>query len=202
VVIGFVLVFFIHHFNFILKNLVKSLVTLPLVLPPSVLGYYLLVSFQQNALLGSWFEVIFNVQLAFSFEGILLGSVIFSLPFMVNPILSALDNLPASLEEASFTLGKSRFATYTQVILPNVKPAIFTSLILTFAHTIGEFGVILMIGGNIPGETRVASLAIYHELEALNYDLANSYSLILLVFSLTVLLVVYYFQKRFKPDFT
>ena len=201
-VIGFVLVFFIHHFNFILKNLVKSLVTLPLVLPPSVLGYYLLVSFQQNALLGSWFEVIFNVQLAFSFEGILLGSVIFSLPFMVNPILSALDNLPASLEEASFTLGKSRFATYTQVILPNVKPAIFTSLILTFAHTIGEFGVILMIGGNIPGETRVASLAIYHELEALNYDLANSYSLILLVFSLTVLLVVYYFQKRFKPDFT
>jgi len=101
VVIGFVLVFFIHHFNFILKNLVKSLVTLPLVLPPSVLGYYLLVSFQQNALLGSWFEVIFNVQLAFSFEGILLGSVIFSLPFMVNPILSALDNLPASLEEAS-----------------------------------------------------------------------------------------------------
>ena len=201
-VIGFVLVFFIHHFNFILKNLVKSLVTLPLVLPPSVLGYYLLVSFQQNALLGSWFEVIFNVQLAFSFEGILLGSVIFSLPFMVNPILSALDNLPASLEEASFTLGKSRFATYTQVILPNVKPAIFTSLILTFAHTIGEFGVILMIGGNISGETRVASLAIYHELEALNYDLANSYSLILLVFSLTVLLVVYYFQKRFKPDFT
>jgi len=202
VVIGFVLVFFIHHFNFILKNLVKSLVTLPLVLPPSVLGYYLLVSFQQNALLGRWFEVIFNVQLAFSFEGILLGSVIFSLPFMVNPVLSALDNLPASLEEASFTLGKSRFATYTQVILPNVKPAIFTSLILTFAHTIGEFGVILMIGGNIPGETRVASLAIYHELEALNYDVANSYSLILLVFSLTVLLVVYYFQKRFKPDFT
>lgn len=201
-VIGFVLVFFIHHFNFILKNLVKSLVTLPLVLPPSVLGYYLLVSFQQNALLGRWFEVIFNVQLAFSFEGILLGSVIFSLPFMVNPVLSALDNLPASLEEASFTLGKSRFATYTQVILPNVKPAIFTSLILTFAHTIGEFGVILMIGGNIPGETRVASLAIYHELEALNYDVANSYSLILLVFSLTVLLVVYYFQKRFKPDFT
>ena len=201
-VIGFVLVFFIHHFNFILKNLVKSLVTLPLVLPPSVLGYYLLVSFQQNALLGRWFEVIFNVQLAFSFEGILLGSVIFSLPFMVNPVLSALDNLPASLEEASFTLGKSRFATYTQVIQPNVKPAIFTSLILTFAHTIGEFGVILMIGGNIPGETRVASLAIYHELEALNYDVANSYSLILLVFSLTVLLVVYYFQKRFKPDFT
>lgn len=201
-VIGFVLVFFIHHFDFLLKNLVKSLVTLPLVLPPSVLGYYLLVSFQQNAFLGKWFEIIFNVQLAFSFEGILLGSIIFSLPFMVNPVLSALDNLTVSLQEASFTLGKSRFVTYTQVILPNVKPAILTSLILTFAHTIGEFGVILMIGGNIPGETRVASLAIYHELEALNYGMANSYSLILLGFSLTILLVVYYFQKRFKPDFT
>lgn len=196
------MVFFLHHFDFILKNFVKSLVTLPLVLPPSVLGYYLLVSFQQNAFLGKWFEAILDVQLAFSFEGILLGSIIFSLPFMVNPVLSALDNLPMSLEEAAFTLGKSRFVTYTKVILPNVKPAILTSLILTFAHTIGEFGVILMIGGNIPGETRVASLAIYHELEALNYGVANSYSLILLLFSLSVLLMVYYFQKRFKPDFT
>ncbi len=146
--------------------------------------------------------MLFDIQLAFSFEGILLGSIVFSLPFMVNPIVSALESLPSSLKEASYTLGKSGFTTYTKVLLPNIKQAIITAIIMTFAHTIGEFGVILMIGGNIPGETRVASLAIYHELEALNYDVADSYSLILLIFSLSVLLIVYFFQKKFKTDFT
>jgi len=175
---------------------------MPLVLPPSVLGYYLLISFQQDAFLGKWFGVLFDIQLAFSFEGILLGSIVFSLPFMINPVVSALETLPSSLKEASFTLGKSGFTTYTKVLLPNIKPAILTAIIMTFAHTIGEFGVILMIGGNIPSETRVASLAIYHELEALNYDIADSYSLILLSFSLSVLLIVYFFQKKFKTDFT
>ena len=121
---------------------------------------------------------------------------------MINPVVSALETLPSSLKEASFTLGKSGFTTYTKVLLPNIKPAILTAIIMTFAHTIGEFGVILMIGGNIPSETRVASLAIYHELEALNYDIADSYSLILLIFSLSVLLIVYFFQKKFKTDFT
>ncbi len=201
-VVGFGLVFLITNYPFRLKNLVKSLVTLPLVLPPSVLGYYLLTSFQQDTFLGKWFSALFDIQLAFSFEGILLGSIVFSLPFMVNPVVSALENLPDSLKEASYTLGKSGFTTYIKVLLPNIKPAILTAVIMTFAHTIGEFGVILMIGGNIPGETRVASLAIYHELEALNYDIADSYSLILLIFSLNVLLLVYFFQKKFKTDFT
>lgn len=200
--VGFGLVFLITNYQFRLKNLVKSLVTLPLVLPPSVLGYYLLISFQQDAILGKGFDALFDIQLAFSFEGILLGSIVFSLPFMVNPVVSALESLPSSLKEASYTLGKSGFTTYTKVLLPNIKPAILTAIIMTFAHTIGEFGVILMIGGNIPSETRVASLAIYHELEALNYEVADSYSLILLIFSLSVLLIVYFFQKKFKTDFT
>ena len=199
---GFGLAFVITNYNFRLKSVLKSIVTLPLVLPPSVLGYYLLISFQPEAIIGSVFDTFFDMNLAFSFEGILFGSIIFSLPFMVNPVVAAIENLPSSLKEASFTLGKSRFTTYTKVLLPNIKPAILTSLIMTFAHTIGEFGVILMIGGNIPGETRVASLAIYHELEALNYDVADSYSMILLIFSISVLLLVYFFQRKFKADFT
>ena len=118
--VGFALVFVITNYQFRLKNLLKSVVTLPLVLPPSVLGYYLLISFQQDAFLGKWFSAFFNIQLAFSFEGILLGSIVFSLPFMVNPVVSALETLPASLREASFTLGKSGFTTYTKVLLPNI----------------------------------------------------------------------------------
>lgn len=182
-----------HHF---LKIILKSIVSLPLVLPPTVLGYYLLVAFNPTSFLGSFFESLFNIRLVFSFAGILLGSVIFSLPFMVNPILSAVEHLPAYFKDAAYTLGKSPWDTFTKVMLPNVKASVIVGITMSFAHTIGEFGVILMIGGNIPDETRVASIAIYNEVEMLNYANANIYSWILLIFSFTVLVLINFFYAK------
>jgi len=182
-----------HHF---LKTILKSIVSLPLVLPPTVLGYYLLVAFNPSSFLGTFFETIFDIRLVFSFSGILLGSVIFSLPFMVNPILSALEHLPTYFKDAAYTLGKSPWVTFTKVMLPNVKASVIVGITMSFAHTIGEFGVILMIGGNIPDETRVASIAIYNEVEMLNYSNANIYSWILLIFSFTVLVLINFFYAK------
>lgn len=174
----------------------KAIIALPLILPPSVLGFYLLLAFQPDGTMGTWWHMAFDTRLAFSFEGILIASVIFSFPFMINPILSAIENLPHHLSEASFSLGKSKWQTFFQVLLPNARPSIVSAAILTFAHTIGEFGVILMIGGNIPNETRVASIAIFHELESMNYELANQYAMVLLGFSFAVLLLVQLIQKN------
>ena len=117
---------------------------------------------------------------------------------MVQPIQSALENLPQSITEASYTLGKSRFQTLVYVLLPNIKPAILVGTVLSFAHTVGEFGVVLMIGGNIPGETRVASLAVFDEVESLNYDQAHFYSLILLISSFLIIMLVYWINRRNK----
>ena len=152
---------------------------MPLVLPPTVIGFYLLIVFSPKYFLGHFLESIFGVRVVFSFTGLVIGSVLFSLPFMVNPIKAGLQNFPCALMEASYCLGKSPWETLRRVILPNIKPALLTGIVMAFAHTIGEFGVVLMIGGNIPGETRLASIAIYNEVEALNYDTAGLYALIL-----------------------
>ncbi|SMD38064.1 molybdate transport system permease protein [Reichenbachiella faecimaris] len=178
------------------QKFLKVIIALPLILPPSVLGFYLLLAFQPNSMLGTVWNALFDTRLAFSFQGILIASIIFSLPFMVNPILSAIENLPHNLTEASYSLGKTKWQTFYKVLLPNVRPSITSAAILTFAHTIGEFGVILMIGGNIPGETRVASIAIFHELERMNYEMANQYAAVLLGFSFIVLFLVQYIQKN------
>lgn len=182
--------------RFVGRKILKALVALPLVLPPSVLGYYLLIAFRPKGLMGGLWMNLFDQRLAFSFEGILIASVIFSFPFMINPILSALESLPHHLMEASFSLGKTKWQTFYKILLPNIKPTILSAAILTFAHTIGEFGVILMIGGNLPGETRVASIAIFHELESMNYEMANQYAGVLLLFSITILLLVQLIQKN------
>lgn len=182
--------------RFIGKSILKALIALPLILPPSVLGFYLLLAFRPNSILGKFWNSVFDTRLAFSFEGILIASIIFSFPFMVNPVLSAIENLPQNLSEASYSLGKTKWQTFFHVLLPNVRPSIISAAILTFAHTIGEFGVILMIGGNIPGETRVASIAIFHELESMNYEMANQYATVLLGFSFIVLLLVQLIQKN------
>lgn len=194
-VLCFPLAFALHMYRFAAKPVFKAMVSLPLVLPPTVLGYYLLIAFQPNGWLGHLIGQLTGVQLVFSFPGLVLGSVVFSLPFMINPVLSALEALPASYREAAFTLGKSRWTTFHRVLLPNIKPSLLVGIVMSFAHTIGEFGVILMIGGNIPGRTRVASIAIYHEVEALNYATADFYALILLGFSFFTLVGVYVFQK-------
>lgn len=180
------------------KPLLEAVVSLPLVLPPTVLGFYLLIAFGPNSWLGAWLQENFNLRLVFTFTGLVIGSVIYSLPFMVQPVQSGLEKLPPNLAEASYALGKSRAETFFNVLLPNIKPSLLTGIVLSFAHTIGEFGVILMIGGNIPGETRVASIAIYDEVESLHYAVANRYAAVLLIFSFVILLLVYTFNQRAK----
>lgn len=184
-----------------IKPVVETLVSMPLVLPPTVLGFYLLIAFSPSYPFGRWLDESFNLRLVFSFEGLVIASVIYSLPFMVHPIQSGLTNLPLSLKEASYTLGKSRVQTLFKVLLPNIKPSLLTGIVLAFAHTIGEFGVVLMIGGNIPDRTRVASIAIYDEVEALNYHTANAYATFLFIVTFLILLAVYLvnggYLKRF-----
>lgn len=186
--IGLPLAWWLSKGRSISKTIVEAIVTMPLVLPPSVLGFYLLLAFSPQQGLGKWLNDTFDVQLVFSFTGLVLASVIYSMPFMIGPIKSALQQLPPSLAQASYTLGKSRWQTYLKVLLPNVKPSLLTATVLTFAHTLGEFGVVLMIGGNIPGVTRVASIAVYDAVERMDYAAANNYSLIL--FAITFVMVI------------
>ena len=194
--IGIPLGYFLSQTKSKLKPVIETLVSMPLVLPPSVLGFYLLLAFSPKNSFGSWLEETFDLRLVFSFEGLIIASVIFSLPFMVHPIQSGFSSLSKSLKEASFVLGKSRLETLLYVLLPNIKPSLLTGIVITFAHTVGEFGVVLMIGGNIAGETKLASIAIYDEVEALNYDLANQYAFTLFIISFVILLFVYMINKK------
>jgi len=183
------------------KPVVETLVSMPLVLPPTVLGFYFLIAFSPRNAFGGFLESQFGLQLIFSFPGLVLASVLYSLPFMVHPIQAGLSSLSPSLREASYLMGNSRFRTLRRILLPNIRPALLTGIVLSFAHTVGEFGVVLMIGGNIPGQTRVASIAIYDEVEALNYGAANVYSAILFTATFLILLLVYLvnggYLKRF-----
>ncbi|MCX6246694.1 MAG: molybdate ABC transporter permease subunit [Bacteroidetes bacterium] len=194
---GIPVAYFLTYSSFRLKVVLQAFVSMPLVLPPSVLGFYLLIAFSPNYWFGGFLDHYLSIRLAFSFAGILIGSIIFNLPFMVNSIQTGFSNLPVSLKDASYTLGKSRLTTIFRVLLPNIKPALLTGVCLTFAHTIGEFGVILMIGGNIPGKTRVASLAVYDEVQALNFDMANKYAIFLFLFSFGVLLFIYSVNREY-----
>jgi molybdate transport system permease protein len=168
---------------------------MPLVLPPSVLGFYLLLAFSPQHGAGKWIHDLFDIQFVFSFQGLVLASFIYSMPFMVGPIKSALQQLPASLAQASYTLGKTKRETFIKVLLPNVKPSLLTATVLTFAHTMGEFGVVLMIGGNIPNVTRVASIAVYDSVERMDYAAANNYALILLCITFIMVMSVFLFNK-------
>ena len=195
-VVGVPLACWLAHTRTRLKPLFETLVSMPLVLPPSVLGFYLLLAFSPQHAFGQWLEQWLHVKLVFSFAGLVVGSVIFSLPFMVQPVQSGFEGLPRSLLEASRTLGKSDWVTLWRVLLPNLKPALLSGTVLSFAHTVGEFGVILMIGGNIPGATRVPSIAIYDEVESLNYSAANFYAFVLFAISFAILLTVYVVNKK------
>jgi molybdate transport system permease protein len=197
-VVGIPLAFWLYYTTFRVKMVVESILTLPLILPPSVLGFYLLLAFTPANGLGRFLKDSFDLQLVFTFEGLIVASVIYSLPFMIQPVLSGLRTLPPSLAEASYSLGKGRWTTLWRVLLPNIKVSLITAGILSFAHTVGEFGVVLMVGGNIPGETRVISVAIFDEVEAMNYSMANTYSAILLVVSFVLLLLVYFSNYRFQ----
>jgi molybdate transport system permease protein len=181
-----------------LKPVYESVISLPMVLPPSVLGFYLLLAFSPNNFFGKFLEEYFSLRLLFSFEGLIIASVIYSLPFMVHPVQAGFQNLSPSLKDAAYTLGISPRKTFLRVLLPNIKPALLTGIVLTFAHTVGEFGVVMMIGGNIPGVSKVASLAIYDEVESMNYAAANFYSLVLLALSFVILFLLFLFNKKWK----
>lgn len=179
-----------------LKPFIEALITLPLVLPPTVLGFYLLMAFSND----NWFgQVYFNLtggQLAFSFEGIVIGSVIYSLPFVVQPILTAFTQLGAKYNLAAASLGVPAHKRFFYLILPMIKPSLISAATLGFAHTLGEFGLVLMIGGNIPNETQVLSIALYNQVETMNYSQAHNLAGILLLFSLLSLTMLYKFNRN------
>lgn len=179
--------------------LVEALVALPLVLPPTVLGFYLLTAMGSRSPLGrAWVELT-GGPLAFSFTGLLVASVLSSLPFAVQPLLAAFAGVDRRLLEASEVLGRGPAATLARVVLPCSLTGLATAVVLSFAHTVGEFGVVLMVGGNIPGETRTASIAVYDDLQALDYAGAGRTSLVLLAFSLIVLIASYALRRRGGP---
>ena len=183
------------------KPVVETIVALPIVLPPTVLGFYILLAIGSNGPIGKVYESIFDSQLAFSFTGLVIGSFFYSFPFAVQPIQSAFEGVDRRLVEASWTMGKSRLETFYRIIIPLSRKGLVTGGVLSFAHTMGEFGVVLMVGGNIPGVTKVASIAIYDEVQSLNYSGANILSLILLAISFSVLFLVYIYNKRVVKAF-
>jgi molybdate transport system permease protein len=193
--IGLPLAYWLSKGRSLIKIVLEALITMPLVLPPSVLGFYLLMAFSPQHGPGKWLHNNFDIQLVFSFKGLVLASIIYSMPFMIGPIKSALQQLPSSLSQASYTLGKSERETFIKVLLPNIRASVLTAAILTFAHTLGEFGVVLMIGGNIPGVTRVASIAVYDSVEVMDYASANTYSLILFCITFIMVVSVFVFNK-------
>lgn len=180
------------------KPLLEAITALPIVLPPSVLGFYILVALSGNSPIGEFFEDVFGVKLVFNFAGLVVASCFYSLPFMVQPLQSGFESLNKNMLEASYIAGKNSLETILKVAIPNIKPALLSAIIVTFAHTVGEFGVVLMVGGSIPGETKVASVAIYEMVETMDYTQAHIYSAIMVFLSFSVLLGVYIFNRKIK----
>ena len=178
------------------KPLVEALLTLPLLLPPTVIGFYLLLAFGQGSALGAWLASALNLRLVFSFEGLLLASVLVNLPFMVQPIQRAFAALPHSLREAAWVSGLSSWRTFWKIELPLAWPGLLAGVALTVAHTLGEFGVVLMVGGSIPGETRTLSVAIYDRVQAFDLAGAHSMALALVLLSLLALALVFAAERR------
>ena len=183
------------------KPFIEAVTALPIVLPPSVLGFYVLVALSQNSPIGAFFDEYIGIKLVFSFTGLVVASCFYSLPFMLQPLQSGFESIDKNILEASYISGKSKLATIFRVALPNIKPAVMTAIIITFAHTVGEFGVVLMVGGSIPGETKVASVAIYEMVEIMDYKGAHVYSAIMLIISFIVLLSVYIFNHKYNRRF-
>lgn len=178
------------------KPVLQTLITLPLVLPPTVLGFYLLIAFAPQTTLGQFWLSLTGTQLAFSFSGILLGSLFYSLPFVLQPLIVAFEQQGLFYDNVAASLGVGRLKRFWFMVLPMLRPAIITAATLGFAHTLGEFGLILMIGGNIPGETQVLAINLYNQVELLNYDKAHQIALVLIAFSFISLLLLYRFNPK------
>ena len=178
------------------KFLIEAIVALPLVLPPTVLGFYILVGLGARSPVGAWIASLVGHTLPFSFAGLLVGSALYSLPFAVQPFTAAFSAVDRNLIDAAQTLGASRRKTLFRVVLPLSFAGVISGVVLSFAHTLGEFGVVLMVGGNIPGVTRTISIDIYDQVQATNYAQANQTALVLLLFSFVVLSLVYSLNPR------
>ena len=197
-VVGLPLAYWLAFTRWRWKVLIEAVVALPLVLPPTVLGFYLLVALGANSPLGKLYEWFSGHRLVFTFEALLLASVLYSLPFAVQPFATAFASVDRNLIEAAWTMGASSFKTFLWVILPLSAGGVITGMVLSFAHTLGEFGVVLMVGGNIPGATRTISIDIYDKVQALDYTGALQTSLFLFMVSFVVLSTVYAVNRRFQ----
>ena len=195
-ILGMPLAWYLSQTSSKSKPILEAITALPIVLPPSVLGFYILWALSINSPIGAFFEETFGVKLVFNFTGLVIASCFYSLPFMVQPLQSGFESINKNMLEASYISGKSKFQTIIKVALPNIKPAVITAVIVTFAHTVGEFGVVLMVGGSIAGETKVASVAIYEFVEIMDYESAHVYSGIMVLMSFIVLLSVYIFNAK------
>jgi len=178
------------------KFLAESVVALPILLPPTVMGFYLLVAFGSDSAFGSWYQQMTGRTLAFTFNGLVIASVLYSLPFAVHPMVAGFRAVDRKLMAAAGTLGARKPKVYLQIVLPLAWPSLVTGWVLSFAHTVGEFGVVLMVGGNIAGSTRTLSIDIYDQVEALNYHSANVTALTLLVFSYSLLCLLYGLNQK------
>jgi molybdate transport system permease protein len=194
--LGLPVAYWITYSRWRWKFLAEAVVALPIVLPPTVLGFYVLVALGGRSPLGRWWQGMTGHTLAFTFEGLVIGSIIYSLPFAVQPFAASFAAVDRSLLAASATLGASRLRTFLRVILPLSVPGLVTGVALSFAHTMGEFGVVLMVGGNIPGVTKTVSIDIYDQTQALNYAAANQTALVLLAIAFVVLSFVYGANRR------
>jgi molybdate transport system permease protein len=194
-VVGLPIAYWIAFSRWRWKFLVEAVVALPLVLPPTVLGFYILVAMSPGSPLGQGYASLFGGALPFSFQGLVIASVLYSLPFAVQPFSAAFAGVDRRLIEASWCLGESRAATFVRVVLPLSIPGLITGMVLSFAHTLGEFGVVLMVGGNRPGVTRTVSVSIYDAVQALDYRTAWQTSLLLLAISFAILAVTYGLQR-------
>ena len=194
--IGLPLAWWIAFSRWRWKFLVEALIALPIVLPPTVLGFYVLVALGSQSPLGRWWQSLTGHTLAFTFTGLVIGSILYSLPFAVQPFASSFSSVDHKLLAASATLGASPLRTFFRVVVPLSVPGLVTGVVLAFAHTMGEFGVVLMIGGNIPGVTRTVSISIYDQVQAANYASANAMALLLLIICFAVLTVVYGLNRR------
>jgi len=195
-IIGVPIAFWLAFSRWRWKFLVEATVALPLVLPPTVLGFYVLVAMGPQSPLGRWYQSLAGHGLPFTFEGLVVASVLYSLPFAVQPIAAAFGSVDRKLIEASWMLGVSDLETFFRVIVPQSWTGVMTGLVLSFAHTLGEFGVVLMVGGNIPGVTRTLSIDIYDRVQGLNYSGAATTSAVLLIVSFLILSVVYALNRK------
>ena len=196
VILGVPLAFWIAFSPRRWRFLVEAIIGMPLVLPPTVLGFYLLVAFGSGTVPGRWYQSVTGSTLAFTFSGLIVASVLYSLPFAVHPMVAGIRGVDPRLIDAARTMGVKKLRIYGRIILPLAWPGLLTGLVLSFAHTVGEFGVVLMVGGNIPGATRTLSIDIYDQVQSLNYPSATQTALALLIFSYVLLCLVYGLNRR------